>query len=92
MVYTLNQIKELCKEPELPAEVIQFIESKVPEARYQGHMESDLCITVFFQDARSCVTRSRKTVRADIDWRDSSVIMAFLDYDEEGKPLCLDIL
>jgi hypothetical protein len=92
MVYTLNEIRELCKNPELPADAIQFIESQIPDAHYQGHMESDLCMTLFFQDARSSVTRSRKVIRVDTSWQDTSVIAAFLDFDEEGKPLCLDIV
>ncbi len=92
MTYSLRDISNLCSCAELAPEVISFIELRIPGVSCRGHMKSERCSTIFFQDPRSSVTRIRQSLQLDQIWGDRSVMAAFLDFDEHGKAIAMDII
>lgn len=98
MVYTLHTIRTTAvQENELPTEIVEYIHDKLREkglgGAYTGHTVHDFqAVSIYLGCPKSCATKARNSIRVDREWDDHSVIAAYLDIDEDGNPLCLDII
>jgi hypothetical protein len=98
MVYTLDTIRKAAfADTKLPVEIVEFIKTKLHEnglgGDYTGHTVHDFStVSIYLGEPKSCATKAKQSIRVDKEWQDRSVIAAFLDLDEDGIPLCLDII
>lgn len=85
---TLESVRQACLDhKQLPDDLVQALENKFGGAYYGHGQLGHGIVTIFLATPRLCMSRSRSTVNVG----DSSVTAAFLDLDEDGRPLSLDI-
>lgn len=75
----------------LSKEFIRILEKSIGGS-YDSYQLLDYgSVSIFLTNPQSCSHRTISTIRLDLVWGDTSAL-AFLDLDQEGQPVSLDII